>query len=341
VRRSDAAIEARLAELKREAAERGAVAAPGVRPAGSPMPVASAASGYYGRPLLKEPTWTWEVPLYFFVGGASGAAAVVGATARLAGERGALRRDARWVAALGGALSAPLLISDLGRPERFLNMLRIWKPQSPMSVGAWTLTAFGSAAAAAAFAELVERRGVGGRVVRVVGDAAEVLSAATGLSMASYTGVLVGATTIPAWNRSVRLLPVHFTASGLGAAVSLLELLGHRQRALHRLGTAAAAVEVLVAAAQELDPDPALEPLRRGASGAMVRAGAALAGPLALALRLAGARRLAAVSALAGSLVTRYAWLEAGKVSARDPAIPLALEGGGAVTLRPADEELR
>ena len=327
MRRSDPAIEARLAELRREAAERGEVTAPGVRPEGSPMPVASAATGYYGRPLLKEPTWTWEVPLYFFVGGAAGAAAVVGATARLAGESGALRRDARWVAALGGALSAPLLISDLGRPERFLNMLRVWKPQSPMSVGAWTLTAFGSAAAAAAFAELVERRGAGGRVVRVLGDAAEVLSAATGLSMASYTGVLVGATTIPAWNRSVRLLPIHFAASGLGAAVSLLELLGHRQRALNRLGTAAAAVELLTAAAHELDPDPALEPLRSGTSGGLVRAGAALAGPLALVLRLLGARRLAAASALAGSLVTRYAWLEAGKASARDPAVPLALEG--------------
>jgi DMSO reductase anchor subunit len=325
VRRSDRAVEARLDALRREAAVRGVVAAPGIHPAGAPFPAASAEAGYYGRPLLKAPTWTWEVPLYFFIGGAAGAAAVVGATARLAGERGALRRDARWVAALGGALSAPLLISDLGRPERFLNMLRVWKPQSPMSVGAWTLTAFASAAGAAAFAELVERRGVGGRPVRVLGDAAEVLAAATGLSMASYTGVLVGATAVPAWNRSVRLLPIHFTASGLGAAVSLLELLGHRRRALHRLGLAAAAVETLVAAAQELDPDPALAPLRRGPSGALVRAGAVLGGPLSLLLRLLGARRLAAAASVTGSLVTRYAWIEAGRASATDPAVPLGL----------------
>jgi hypothetical protein len=161
--------------------------------------------------------------------------------------------------------------------------------------------------------------------VRVLGDAAELLAAATGLSMSTYTGVLVGATAIPAWNRSVRLLPVHFAASGLGAAVALLELLGHRQRALARLGTFAAAVESAALLAQELDPDPALTPLREGGSGALVRAGAALTGPLALLLRLLGARRAAGVAALAGSLLNRYGWLAAGWVSARDPRVPLGL----------------
>lgn len=312
--------------------------AAGIRPAGSPLPeravaapssVASAATGYYGRPLLKEPTWTWEVPLYFFVGGAAGAAAVVGAAARAVEgdlER-ELVRDARWVAALGGALSAPLLISDLGRPERFLNMLRVFKPQSPMSVGAWTLTAFGSSAAAAAFAELAGRRFA---PVRVVADAAGALAAATGLSMASYTGVLVGATAIPAWNRSVSVLPIHFAASGLASAVSLLELLGHDHPALNRLGIAAALVETATGAIHELDPDPAHAPLKEGTSGALVRAGGVLSGPLPLVLRLLGARRAAAVAAIAGSLLTRYGWVAAGRESARDPRIPLQLEEGGA-----------
>jgi hypothetical protein len=329
--------EERLLALREEAAARGRVSGSGVRASGGPLPastsgtaapLASAADGYYGRPLLKEPTWTWEVPLYLFLGGAAGAASVVGATARLAGggeRHRALRRDARWVAALGGALSGPLLISDLGRPERFLAMLRVWKPQSAMSVGAWTLAAFASASGAAAFAELVERRG-GGPVVRVVGDAAELLAAATGLSMSTYTGVLVGATAIPAWNRSVRLLPVHFAASGLGAAASLLELLGHRQRALGRLGVAAAVVESATLLAHELDRDPALAPLREGGSGSLVRVGAALTGPVALLLRALGARRAAALAALAGSLINRYGWLEAGKVSARDPRVPLGLD---------------
>ncbi|HEV8632267.1 MAG TPA: NrfD/PsrC family molybdoenzyme membrane anchor subunit [Thermoanaerobaculia bacterium] len=327
-RRPDADSEERLDELRRQGAALGAgggvLPEAGVRPAGAPMPVASAATGYYGRPLLKEPTWTWEVPLYFFVGGAAGAAAVVGAAARVVGAGDELERDARWVAALGGALSAPLLISDLGRPERFLNMLRVWKPQSPMSVGAWTLTAFGSSAAAAAFAELLGRRGVA--PVRLVGDAAGLLAAATGLVMTTYTGVLVGATAIPAWNRSVAVLPVHFAASSLGAAVSLLELLGHDHPALNRLGIAAALVEVATGAVHELDADPAHAPLKQGTSGALVRAGGVLSGPLPLLLRLAGRRRAAAVAALAGSLLTRYGWVAAGHASAREPAVPLQLE---------------
>jgi formate-dependent nitrite reductase membrane component NrfD len=339
VRHPDAESERRLDEL-RERARSGSIEESGVRATGSPMPwreampaasVASATTGYYGRPLLKEPTWTWEVPLYFFVGGAAGAAAVVGAAARaIAGsEEAELVRDARWIAALGGALSAPLLISDLGRPERFLNMLRVWKPQSPMSMGAWTLTAFGSSAGAAAFADLVGRRG--GAPVRVVGDAAAMLSAATGLSMATYTGVLVGATTIPAWNRNVSVLPVHFAASGLGAAVSLLELLGHDHPALNRLGIAASLVELATGIVHELDADPVHDPLKRGASGALVRAGTTLSGPVPLLLRFLGQRRIAAAATLVGSLLTRYGWVAAGHVSARDPRVPLELDGGEAL----------
>jgi hypothetical protein len=304
-------------------------------PAGAAHLPASAA-GYHGRPVLKEPTWTWEVPLYFFVGGAAGAAAVVGAAARhLDGDR-SLVRDARWLAAAGAALSAPLLISDLGRPERFLNMLRVFKLRSPMSVGAWTLTAFGSATGAAAFAELVERRFGGALPARVVGDAAELVGAATGLAMSTYTGVLVGATAVPVWNRSAELLPVHFAASGLGTAVGMLELLGHRRRALNWLGLAAAATETATALAHELSGDPAHRPLVAGPSGAMVRSAALLAGPLALALRLAGARRAAALAAVAGSLVTRYGWLEAGKASARDPGVALRRRPTSGPELPPA-----
>src|SRR5438270_5344811 len=114
--------------------------------------------GYYGLPFLKEPVWTWEVPSYFFVGGAAGAAAVLGAAAQITGADRDLVSDARWIAAAGSALSAPLLIGDLGRPGRFLNMLRVFKLQSPMSVGAWTLTAFGTFAAPASFAEPMRRR---------------------------------------------------------------------------------------------------------------------------------------------------------------------------------------
>jgi len=323
--------ERKLEAIRREAAAAGRVEGAGVRPAGSPFPApasrASAETGYYGQALLKRPVWTWEVPLYFFTGGAAGAAAVIGAAARAAGADPELARHARWIAALGGAASPALLVSDLGRPERFLNMLRVLKPGSAMSVGAWTLVAFSTASSARAFADLLERRAGRSRLpVRVLADAAEALSAATGTVMASYTGVLVGATVIPVWNRSVRVLPLHFAASGLASAVAILELLGHRHRALNLLGLAAAAAETAVGAVHETDPDPVYAPLKRGKSGAIVRTGGILSGPVPLVLRLLGARRAAALSALAGSLLTRFGWVEAGKASADDPSLPMGLE---------------
>ena len=243
---------------------------------------------YHDLPLLKSPVWTWEVPAYFFVGGAAGAAAVLGAAAQLTGADEELVRDARWIAAAGSALSAPLLIADLGRPERFLHMLRIFKVQSPMSVGAWTLAAFGSAATAAAFADLVQRKT--NLPVKLVGDASAMLAAATGTVMATYTGVLIGATAIPVWNEHARFLPVHFGASALGSAVSLLELRGHKSDALNALGLGAALFETLAD-------------------------GGAFSGPIPLALRLLGARKTAAVSTLIGSLLTRFAWIQKGKES--------------------------
>lgn len=332
----EADLEARLDEIRKEAAEveRGAhpageVGGTGVRPAGSPFPeVEPDVPGYYGLPLLKRPVWTWEVPVYFFTGGAAGAAAVVAAVARAAGAHD-LARDARWLAAVGGAASPALLISDLGRPERFLHMLRVFKPQSPMSVGSWTLVAFSTAAGARAFADLVASRNGGGRPglpVRVIENASEALAAATGTVMASYTGVLVGATAIPVWNRSVKVLPIHFAASGIASAVALLELRGHRQRALQALGIAAAAVEIAVGAVHETSAERAYEPLKRGRSGAIVRTGGVLSGPVPLVLRLFGARKAAAVSSLVGSILTRFGWVEAGKASADDPTIPLGLD---------------
>jgi len=278
-------------------------------------------SDYYGLPTLKQPVWTWEVPAYFFVGGAAGAAATIAAAARMVGGRPELVRDARWIAAVGGAISPPLLIGDLGRPERFLNMLRVFKLQSPMSVGAWTLVAFSNAAGAAAFADWIDRA-TGGRVpVRVIGNAAETVAAATGLVLSTYTGVLIGATAIPVWSDNVRVLPVHFGASAVGAAVSILELLGHRDPALNLLGAGAAAVETLVGASLELSSREALVPLKQDWTGAVVRAGGVLSGPLPLALRLmAGrspsARKAAAISTIVGSLLTRVGWLAAGRESA-------------------------
>jgi DMSO reductase anchor subunit len=248
-------------------------------------------SSYYELPLLKPPVWTWEVPAYFFVGGAAGAASVIAIAAQIAGGNAKLVRDARWIAAIGAGVSAPLLISDLGRPERFLNMLRVFKPQSPMSVGAWTVAVFGGAATAAVIAP--------GKPLR---DAGAAVAALTGLVMCTYTGVLLGATAIPVWKEHVEMLPAHFGASALGSAVSLLELRGHRHEALRALGLGVSIFESGAGFALPEKRD---------------RLASALTGPVPFLLRLFGKRKAAAAVTLAGSLLTRFAWVAAGKASAK------------------------
>jgi formate-dependent nitrite reductase membrane component NrfD len=335
-RTPDIGSEKRLADIRREAEIRGMVKAVGTRPAGAPFPIAAPQTGYYGIPLLKEPAWTWEIPLYFFVGGASGAAAVVGAIANYTGADRKLVRDAEWIAVAGTVLSPMLLIADLGKPSRFLNMLRVFKPQSPMSVGVWVLMGFSAGASAAAFAGFLQDRYGPSLPWRMLENAGQTVSVAFGLPFHNYTGVLIGATVIPVWNENVGNLPIHFGTSGLSAAVGILELMGNDEsRALQALGLGAAVIECWEGLRLEAKSSPSLEPLKRGTSGKIVRTGGLLSGPIPLALRtlslMLGSkhstklRRAAAASAIAGSLLTRMGWIYAGHVSARDWRLPLQI----------------
>ncbi len=331
----DLARERRLTELREEAERKGKVKEIGVRPEGAPFPIASPTTGYYGIPMLKEPQWTWEIPLYFFLGGASGSAAVIGTMAHWTGADLKIARDARYIAAAGAILSSGLLIGDLGRPERFLNMLRVFKPQSAMSMGAWALAGFGTFAGASAFAEflsnITEIRGI-----RILGNVAEGFACLFGLPFSNYTGVLIGATAVPVWNEHASSLPLHFGMSGMNAAVSLLELLGHERSALNILGLIASGVEAAEGVRIETNLRPVAEPLKHGYSGWIIRTGGMLSGPIPLGLRLASLftpkpasrtlRRIAAASSIAGSLITRYAWIEAGHVSAQDWRLPLEVD---------------
>ena len=262
---------------------------------------------YYSRPLLKAPVWTWEVPVYFFAGGIAGIAALMAALGLWTGADRALVRTAHTVAAAGALASPLLLISDLGRPGRFLNMLRVFKWQSPMSVGAWTLAVFGPAAIAAALLDLAGPTGILATSITV---AVNVTAAATGLVLATYTGVLLGITVIPVWARHATILPLHFGASSLGATASVLELVGHREPSLHALALGAALVETAVAVRLHLSG--------AGATGLAIRLGEVGSGFAPLLLRtvfagVAGARSAAAVLAIAGALLTRLGWLAAGK----------------------------
>jgi hypothetical protein len=269
-------------------------------------------------PLLKPPVWTWEVPTYLFVGGVAGISAAIGLVAGTIGRNLELADDARLVALLGGLISPLLLISDLGRPMRFLYMLRVFKVQSAMSVGAWTLVVFGGAMAVSVFlrAALLAETAAWPIVMLVV--ACDVVGALTGLVLVTYTGVLLGATAIPVWAANARVLPWLFTATSIGAAASILELLGHRVASLHSLAILAAALEIVVS----------LRITGLTKRSAILRTSEVLAGLVPLVLRLlvpfwTPARTLAGVAAIVGAALSRVAWIAAG----RDSAAESGLEG--------------
>lgn len=291
------------------------------------MGSAGAAPGYYGRPVVKPPVWTWEIPTYFFVGGLAGASGVLAWAARLTAggaDPSGIVRTSLWIALVGALISAALLVADLGRPARFLAMLRVFKWRSPMSVGVWVLTGFGGfVTLAVAGAEL--------RAADVAAPAASILlsvgswgGALLGCLVATYTGVLIGVTAVPAWNRHAGLLPLHFGVAGLGSAAATLQLLGHGLPALWALGVLASGVETCVGLAVELSRHGAADrALRTGVGSFLLRGSGLLAGPVALALYLLRQVPAAALAFLAGALPSRFGWLHAGRASARDPEAAL------------------
>ncbi|HZR79299.1 MAG TPA: NrfD/PsrC family molybdoenzyme membrane anchor subunit [Chthoniobacterales bacterium] len=293
----------------------------GIDVAGGPIP---RKPGYYGQAVVKPPVWTWEIPTYFFFGGLAGMSAVIALGAAIS-HHPEIARAAMWIAAVGGAVISPiLLIMDLGRPRLFLNMLRVFKHRSAMSMGAWILSAFGASTIAGLIAIEVHRRqifsGTFDEILRIASGVFLFASAILGSLLATYTAVLIGATAIPAWFLHRRLLPVHFGTAGLGSAAALLELLGYRILALNFLGYYAATVEcallIWLSANRHGAADRAVHQHR---AGWLVRGGEILTGPLALFLRVFGLIPFAAVSFLTGALISRFGWLEVGKISGSDP----------------------
>ncbi len=319
--------EKRLEELREQAWKDGVVAGRGVDVAGGPIP---RKPGYYGQPVVKPPVWTWEIPIYFFVGGLSGMSAVI-ASAAVLFHHVDLARTAMWLGAIGVILSSILLIMDLGRPLLFINMLRVFKHQSAMSMGVWILTGFGVCVVPGLIAfELHVLHTFTGAMDQFLRIAAVLLifgSAFFGMLLATYTGVLIGATAIPAWFLHRLLLPIHFGTAGLGSAAGLLELLGHRLAALNVLGYYAAAVESALLIWLSIDKHGMGDrAIHEHGSGWLIRIGEILTGPLALVFRLFGQVPLAAISFLIGALVSRFGWIAVGKVSGSDPESVFAAE---------------
>jgi polysulfide reductase-like protein len=289
----------------------------GGRVRGSMVPEAEFRS-YYGRPVIKEPVWTWEVPWYFFVGGAAGVSASLGLGARLAGNH-RLAGNAWLVSGAGVALSGPLLVSDLGRPERFHHMLRVFKVTSPLSVGSWILAAIGPAAAGAAVSDRL------GLLPRL-GRAAEVVAGLLGPALATYTGVLVADTAVPVWHEAGRELPFVFAgsaAASAGAAATVLTPAAEAGPA-RRLAVGGALLELGAVQVMERRLGELGEPYHQGSAGRFARAAKACTAAGAGLVALGGRRRRGVAVAgaallLAGSVCERWAVYKAGFQSARDP----------------------
>jgi Polysulphide reductase, NrfD len=274
---------------------------------------------YYGRPVLKEPTWTWEIPWYFFFGGLAGASSVLSLSARVAGNDRLARRA--LIVALGGATISPvLLIMDLGRPMRFYNMLRVVKPTSPMSLGTWVLSAFGTSTGAAVAADLLG-------IFPKVRAALEVASAILGPALSTYTAVLVTDTSVPVWHGARRELPLVFAASSAASAGAAAAMLTPATDAApaRRLAVGGALAEVASMELMKRHLGSFLaEPYEKEAAGRFDKLSKVCTGMGAATMALAGKKSRAAVVAggalmLAGAVFERWSVFRAGFQSARDP----------------------
>jgi len=272
---------------------------------------------YYGRPILKEPVWQPEIPFYLFTGGVAGGCSVLHGLARVAG-RERLAKTALYVGAAADLVSPALLISDLGRPERFLNMLRVFKVTSPMSVGSWVLFVSGGSSTTAA---LLERLGI----LKRAKVAAEAVSFLTGPPLATYTGTLLADTAIPVWHEARRELPWLFGASAAasaGAATTLFA--GDEAGPARRLAILGAAGALGLKEVMHRRLGFVGEVYEQGEAGRYGRVSKGLTATGAALLAAKGRRSRAAAVAgstlvLAGELALRWSVFKAGFQSARDP----------------------
>ena len=296
---------------------------------------ASRDRSYYERPVLKEPVWIWSVPAYFYAGGICGAAAVLGAAAQTADGRGLreLVRRCRWLSAVGGGAGTVLLIIDLGRPERFLAMLRVFRPTSPLNMGSWVLASATPLSSGAAL--LARASGRWGRL----GDFAGLGAGVAGLPMSGYTAVLLSSTAVPVWQSARRSLPMLFVASAASSASALLQLtdLDERsQRIVASFGRLAGIAELIAAIAVERETgrvERVARPLRRGLSGALWKTSmvCGIAGLVVAAAPGRGRFKRVASNVLttAGALSLRFAVFHAGKASTRDPHATFEMQRRG------------
>jgi hypothetical protein len=295
---------------------------------GDPVVPDAVFTSYYGRPVVKASPWEVDIPVYLFLGGVAGGSSLLAAGADLT-DRPLLRRATRLAAAGGITVSFAALVHDLGRPARFVNMLRVAKPTSPMSVGTWILTVYGPVAGLAGAAELrnvLPLPGFARTLLGLLARPAGLVAALTGPAVASYTAVLLADTATPSWHEAFRELPFVFVGSAAGASGGLAMIATPLDEAgpARRLAVVGAALELAAEHRMEATMGITAEPLHDGAPGRLMRAskiltatGAVLAAVLGRRSRVASA--VAGASLVGGSLCLRLGFFDAGQASARDP----------------------
>ncbi|GLV60331.1 polysulfide reductase [Dictyobacter sp. S3.2.2.5] len=306
---------------------------------------------YYDVPLIHKAHWKWQIVLYFFFGGLAGGSYLVSTLADLLGAREdhQLVRTGRYLSFAGLIVSPILLIWDLGKPTRFLHMLRVLKLRSAMSLGTWGLSLFGLFCGATA----VYQAAVDGlldwlpvplavRLLRALPiKVIEVTGSFFGLFVASYTGVLLAATAVPIWARARHILGPLFLTSGISSALASLTFilsLGKQNEAkksqlerLERGELIALTTELgLISSLPAILGSTLRKPLMSGRTGLLFNVGTLGVGvqlPLILRLfwKLSGRKTprslniVASIMVLIGGVIIRYAWVSAGRTSADDP----------------------
>jgi formate-dependent nitrite reductase membrane component NrfD len=294
----------------------------GTRPGAREEPIVGQAAfrSYYGVPVINQPVWeAADIATYLFLGGLAGASSVVAAGAQMSG-RPSLARVTKVASTAAIGLSGVALVHDLGRPARFLNMLRVFKPTSPLSMGSWLLAAFAPLSAAASFSAVTGR-------LPVLGALGTAGAALMGPGVATYAAALISDTAVPAWHGGYRYLPFVFASSAASAAagLGLAAAPRHETAPMCRLGVAAGMAELVLLQTMKRRIGVAGEAYAESEKGrrygraasAATAAGIALAAALGRRSRLAGV--LAGTALLAGSALTRFAIFEAGLTSAQNP----------------------
>ncbi|HTV92133.1 MAG TPA: NrfD/PsrC family molybdoenzyme membrane anchor subunit [Verrucomicrobiae bacterium] len=296
---------------------------------------------YYGRPLLKMPHWDgWNVVTYLFLGGVMGGLGVIGVLADPKRESDRkLKRTLAVTSLVLAAANPSVLVTHLGRPERFLHMLRIVKIKSPMSMGVWGLVLYSGAAGMNVARELAQS-GVLPRWLRFLAPPIFArLQAVVGAFLMGYTGVLLSATANPLWSSGKRHIPVAFVCSSMSSACALASLLStvegnsevtHR---LERLEMLASAGELAALVSFERHAGDYGKALFTGPAGDRLRTYTTQTGILApIALNLLGAivplpkpvdavrTVIASVLTLIGGYNLRNTVVQAGRISVNDPS---------------------